>query len=408
MNRRLKKILAMVLTCGLLFTTGISAFAQTKEEAQQKIEQLKKEQEALNSRLAELQESKEDTESYIKELDAEMTQVVSDIQEVNNRLDEINAQLEETQANLDAAEAKAQSQYKALKLRIKQMYEEGDPTMMEIILKAEDISTILNSSEYISKISDYDNDLLAALNETLRQIEEYKAQLEDQKAEQEEAKEELEIKQEDLQSIIDQKNAELEKLGIDIEDLHADISDTESAIAETERILAAIKAQEQREAEEAARRAQEAANNANSGSSSGSGGSTGGVSSGSTSFIWPCAGGYISSGFGSRTSPTAGASTNHMGVDIAAGAGAAIYAAQGGTVVTVSYSTARGNYVVVSHGNGVSTLYQHCSAVYVSAGQSVSQGSTIAAVGSTGYSTGPHLHFEVIINGVNVNPANYI
>ena len=95
-------------------------------------------------------------------------------------------------------------------------------------------------------------------------------------------------------------------------------------------------------------------------------------------------------------------------MDIAAGAGSNIYAADGGTVVTVDYNVARGNYIVVSHGNGMSTLYQHCSAIYASVGQKVSQGDAIAAVGSTGYSTGPHLHFEVWVNGVPVDPSGYI
>ena len=139
----------------------------------------------------------------------------------------------------------------------------------------------------------------------------------------------------------------------------------------------------------------------NSGSSSSAGVATG-------SLIWPCAGGYISSHFGGRTSPTAGASSNHKGVDIAASTGTAIYAADGGTVVTVSYSSARGNYIVVSHGNGLTTLYQHCSAIYASVGDKVSQGDVIAAVGSTGISTGAHLHFEVWVNGVPVDPENYI
>ena len=127
-------------------------------------------------------------------------------------------------------------------------------------------------------------------------------------------------------------------------------------------------------------------------------------SGGATSFIFPCGGGYISSYYGGRTSPTAGASSNHKGVDIAAATGTPIYASAGGTVVTSSYSSARGYYIVVSHGNGVCTLYQHCSSISASVGQYVSQGQVIGYVGSTGISTGPHLHYEVLINGVNVDP----
>ena len=95
-------------------------------------------------------------------------------------------------------------------------------------------------------------------------------------------------------------------------------------------------------------------------------------------------------------------------MDISASAGTAIYSVLSGTVVTAGYNSARGNYVVVSHGNGLSTLYQHCSSLNVSVGQSVSRGQVIAYVGTTGISTGPHLHFEVLVNGSNVNPMNYL
>lgn len=103
-----------------------------------------------------------------------------------------------------------------------------------------------------------------------------------------------------------------------------------------------------------------------------------------------------------------GASSYHQGIDIGASKGSPIYAAAGGTVTEAGYNSSRGNYVVISHGSGVSTVYMHCSALYVSAGDSVSQGETIAAVGSTGISTGPHLHFGVIEDGSYVNPRNYV
>lgn len=125
-------------------------------------------------------------------------------------------------------------------------------------------------------------------------------------------------------------------------------------------------------------------------------------------FIWPTSGGYISSHFGGRQSPTAGASSNHKGIDIAVGAGTPIYAADGGVVTEAAYNNIRGYYIVVDHGNGMSTLYQHCSAVYGAVGDTVSQGDVIAAVGSSGISTGAHLHFEVWVNGTPVNPEDYI
>ncbi|MBR1628192.1 MAG: peptidoglycan DD-metalloendopeptidase family protein [Lachnospiraceae bacterium] len=131
-------------------------------------------------------------------------------------------------------------------------------------------------------------------------------------------------------------------------------------------------------------------------------------------FIWPCPSSHtITSEYGTREAPTAGASTEHRGIDIGAAQGSAIVAAQSGTVITATYSTSGGNMVVISHGknaNGqlVCTAYMHASELYVSVGDQVSQGETIAAVGSTGYSTGPHLHFGVTVGGAYVNPHGYV
>ena len=180
MNHKFKRIAAAVLSLGILFSSGMTAYATSKEEAKQKIAQLKQEQAQLESRLSELQAHKEDTEAYIRELDAEMETVITQIQETNERLDAINEKLEETEVKLQEAQDKADRQYAALKVRIKQMYEEGDTSLWDIIMKSSDISAILNSSEYISQISDYDNRLLADFNETLKLIEAYKAELEEQ------------------------------------------------------------------------------------------------------------------------------------------------------------------------------------------------------------------------------------
>ena len=456
MGSKVLRTLKAAVAFSLVFSLSVPAFAagSTKEEVQQTLSELQSQKAALESRLADLQANKADTESYIAQLDTELTAVYEEIQRISSELDQTEADLAQTQDDLQVAKDKEAQQYEALKARIRAMYEAGDTSMMEIFMQAEDIATILNATEYISRISDYDNALLEALNETRLQIEDLEAQLEQQKAELENLKTQQESKQEELQIVMDAKQAELGDIEGSIGDAYDGIYSTEAEIAENKQILADIEYQEElqrqaelkRQQEEAARKKaeeealkqQQAAASQNnsqnsstsaSGSSSSSGststststgssstGSTGSSSTGSSSsagtatggFIWPCAGGYISSGFGGRVSPTAGASSNHQGIDIAAGSGTAIYAADGGVVTTVSYSAARGNYVVVSHGNGLSTLYQHCSSVSASVGQSVSQGDVIAYVGSTGYSTGPHLHFEVWVNGTPVNPASYI
>jgi murein DD-endopeptidase MepM/ murein hydrolase activator NlpD len=125
--------------------------------------------------------------------------------------------------------------------------------------------------------------------------------------------------------------------------------------------------------------------------------------------IWPLPGySSISSGFGPRTSPTAGASSYHKGIDIPAPVGTPIVAAIAGTVITSTYGSSEGNYVQIDHGNGVVTQYMHCSSLAVSVGQTVQQSQVIAYVGSTGVSTGAHLHFGVIINGTKYNPLQYV
>lgn len=128
---------------------------------------------------------------------------------------------------------------------------------------------------------------------------------------------------------------------------------------------------------------------------------------GGGTLAYPVANPRITSGYGYRDAPTAGATSRHDGIDFGGATGTPIYASESGTVVTAAYNSARGNYVVINHGNGIQTWYQHCSAVYVSVGQKVSRGQSIAAIGATGIVTGPHLHFEVHVNGSPVNPMNY-
>ena len=133
------------------------------------------------------------------------------------------------------------------------------------------------------------------------------------------------------------------------------------------------------------------------------------VSIGNIKFIWPCpSSSRVTSAFGGRESPTEGASSNHQGMDIGAPTGSNIIAAADGTVTISTYSYSAGNYIMLNHGGGVSTVYMHCSQLLVSAGDTVKQGQVIAKVGSTGYSTGPHLHFGVRLNGSYVNPAKYV
>jgi murein DD-endopeptidase MepM/ murein hydrolase activator NlpD len=204
-------------------------------------------------------------------------------------------------------------------------------------------------------------------------------------------------KKQDAERLVKEKTAELNSLQNQIAAKQGNLSELDRDIAAQEEKIKAIEAEIKRKEEEARKAAEEAGKKYNT------------ISIGNIKFIWPCPSSRrITSNFGDRESPTEGASSNHQGVDVGASTGTSIIAAAGGTVTISTYSYSAGNYIMINHGGGVSTVYMHCSELLVSAGQEVTQGQVIAKVGSTGYSTGPHLHFGVRLNGKYVNPLQYV
>jgi len=461
----LKKVIRnsrIFIAIALVFSMALPVYATTadkqeKQEREENVKSLESEKEALQAKINDLKANKSNTESYMAELDVQLEDVQSQVNTKNQEIATTEADLEVTREELATAQKKEEHQYETLKKRIKVMYENGETDYMEVLLNAGDMSELLNGAEYISKISDYDSNLLQSLQETRQLVAEYEAELESQLAELETLKAELESKQSKLQIVLDAKSEELLALNStintteeDLEDAMAAIEAEEAAIAQIDAAIAAAEAEaarKQAEAEAAAKAAAEAeaaqraaaaaastgstnspASSGSTGSSneSGSSGSNGGngstgnagsaaaqeVSAGTASsagMIWPVSGySSISSSFGYRIHPIYGYQKFHSGIDIPAAAGTPVRAAASGTVIAASYDSSMGNYVIISHGNGVSTIYMHNSSVYVSAGQAVSQGDTISGVGTTGSSTGNHLHFSVKANGSYVNPLNYV
>lgn len=387
-----KRFVSILLILTLVFGMTIPVQASS-------IEETKKKGEALEAQKSTAEAEKKALADQLNKLIAEMDETTAKItakqEEIAVKEDElIQAQIDEN------------NQYESMKKRIKYMYENGNTQFIEILFSSKSIGDFLNNAEYITQISEYDRDMLDEFKATVQRVDDQKKALEGEKAELETLQVQLQEKQDEVSALLAEKAEQ--------------ISDLEVAIGENAAKLKALQeeaARQQRMREEAAAAAAAAAaasqGNSSGGSSSGgsSGGGTAGPSvapSGNGALSNPCPSAYISSEFGGRTSPGGIGSTNHKGRDYAAGAGSPIYAAASGTVTTVAYNGARGNYLVINHGNGLSTLYQHCSEIYVGSGQSVSVGQNIAAVGSTGASTGPHLHFEVWVNGTPVDPRNYL
>lgn len=262
---------------------------------------------------------------------------------------------------------------------------------LEMLFSSDNFVDLMNKADYIEALSAYDRAQLDEYISNTELIALCKEELEVEKAMLEEAKLAVEDEETAVNTLIAEKETQLKTVT-------ADISTKAEAIKAYEADIAAenetIKALEKAVAEEKARLAAENAKAR--------------VYDGGM-FSWPCpAYKRISDDFGYRTDPYTGAQKMHNGLDLAAPYGSVIYAAYDGDVVAATYSSSMGNYIMIDHGDGLYTIYMHASALYVSKGQSVYKGQSIAAVGSTGRSTGNHLHFSVRLNGQYVNPWNYL
>ncbi|MCR5156268.1 MAG: peptidoglycan DD-metalloendopeptidase family protein [Butyrivibrio sp.] len=382
----------------MFMQTGLPVFATPTEESikakEAQISEAKKERDGLKNAKTdlekvkkELEKSKSDLNNYIKELDGQLTDIQQKVDMLTEQIAQKEQQIDITTAELQEAEAVQQAQYEAMKKRIKFMYERGDMLYLELLLKSGNFSDMLNKAEYIEKLSDYDRNKLNEYISTTELIKLTKEALEEEKETLDETKSVRQEEQANLESLLSTKSKELNSV-------QADISNKEAAIAEYE---AEIKA------ENAAIAALEKEVAADKAALYSRYTYDGGM------FTWPCPG-YtrISDDYGNRVHPTLGITKMHNGIDLAAPGGSAILAAYNGTVVAADYNSTMGNYIMINHGGGLYTIYMHCSALYVSKGTDVTAGTKIGAVGTTGRSTGNHLHFGVRLNGAYVSPWNYL
>ena len=230
MKHGLKRFTRYVLVAALSVSLAVPTMAATKAEVQSQIEDLKNQQSELESQLAELKQNKSDTESYISELDDKIKTYLAQLEEVSAQLEQTESEISITQDNLAQAKEDEKTQYTALKARIKAMYESGDDDYLQMLLGSGDLKTMLNNQEYISKINEYDHNLLVNLQNIRDQIAAYEAQLEEQKQLQEAQKEQYEVEKESLEKIVAQKEEELVAIGSDIDSVNSDISSTQEEI----------------------------------------------------------------------------------------------------------------------------------------------------------------------------------
>ncbi len=368
------------------------------KEKEKEVESAKKEVESLKNGLTdvekvkkELEQSKSDLTAYVTQLDAELGTIQEKIEEYKNLITEKEAEIVTTTEELNDAIAKQEEQYEAMKERIKFMYEKGDTLYLELIFSANGFSDSMNKADYIEALSAYDRNKLNEYVQTKEMIALCKEELEAEKTVLDEAKLAVEKEETAVSTLISEKESQINSVSADISDKEAAIKEYEDMIATQNAEIAAL---EKAIAEEKARlAAQNAAARVYDGGM----------------FAFPCPG-YkrLSDDYGNRIHPTLGVQKFHNGIDLAAPAGTPILAAYNGDVVAAGYSSSMGNYIMIDHGGGLYTIYMHASVLYVSKGQEVTKGQTIAGVGTTGRSTGNHLHFGVRLNGNYVSPWNYL
>ena len=378
---------------------NVSELKKSIEQKQQEIKDAQNQKKKLQSGLTDvksvissLEKSKSDLSAYVSQLDTNLSAVQAKITELTEMITQKETEITQTKAELEEALAREEAQYEAMKGRIKSMYERGDNFYLEAVLTSKSFGDMLNRADYVERLSASDKRILEEFKATREYVEVCKAQLESEQELLEEAKKDVEAEQASLQSLISQKEAEITAY-------EADISNREQLVKEYEAEIAAQNA-EIKELESIAKTLQKQLEQANGGQKKKYDGGM---------FAWP-APSYtrISDDYGYRIHPILKTQKFHNGVDMAAPGGSPILAAYNGTVVAAAYSSTMGNYVMIDHGDNLYTIYMHASALYVSQGAEVVKGQKIAAVGTTGRSTGNHLHFSVRLNGSYVSPWNYL
>lgn len=399
-----KKITCFVLAAAMLCSAALAAMpvraeAAATAEQQQKLEDSRAKQQELKQKLAEIKDQKTDTlkEKYLMDQRSEALQ---------SEISIVNDQISSTQAQIEENEKREKEQYQVFCRQVRDEEERGKASYWSVLFKSTDFADLLSRVDFVNEIMEYDQSVISELRDLRSQLKEDKASLQDQKAELNEAQSELKAQIAEADELIG-------KLNSNQSDAEALLKDEQAA---ENNVIAAIKKaeEEERKKQEEERQRQQQQqqqqqeqqpdNNDDQKPETGGGGN-----SGVGGFIWPTnATRGLTSTFGGRASPGGIGSTNHQGVDIGAAYGTNILAAKSGTVIQAGWNGGYGYCVTINHGGGVCTLYGHMSSVMVSVGQSVSQGQVIGLVGSTGNSTGAHIHYGLYVNGVATNPIQYL
>ncbi len=434
--KKLNKLISLLMITAFIFVSFMSYApkAQAKtlsdlrdeysdiedkvSESEQKVKELESQQadqskivSALNIQLQKLNQEREN-------ITAQKDLITDDIDATEAKIASLNAEIAKLDAEIAAKDQEIKETVELFCDRMRANYMAGETSVLEIFTSSSDMSSFLNRLEMFKRVTESDQDLVNKLNKEIASIEKMQEELETKKAALQKEKTELEAKRSDLQSTEDTLTANQNVIKQKTEEVEAKLS---ALNAQTKELKVSIDEynSEMSRLDEEIKAAIRKSNQSSGGSSNSSSGSNAGSMDSNVSnsgWAWPLPydGVYLSSYYGYRYHPIDGDWRYHSGIDISmSGAyGKNIIATRAGTVILSSLEsesgTGYGNYIIIDHGDGYTSLYGHCSELLVSEGQTVSRGQIIAKVGSTGWSTGPHLHFEVRYNGSTVDPLDYV
>ncbi|HIY54070.1 MAG TPA: peptidoglycan DD-metalloendopeptidase family protein [Candidatus Agathobaculum merdavium] len=383
--RLISCVIAGILVIALLSSMIVSSLvyagaAEDADELQDKLSSLEDEKAAVKERIAELTKQADDVEATRAALQSEIDLTKEEIATVEAYIERLQQQIDVKTTELEAAEEALEQKEEEFALTVRTTYEQGDSSYLQVLLNSTSFSDLLSRMEIITAI----------MEDNKKTVAEYTA-----------AKEDIEQKKEELQATQDSQKEYQENLSYKVDELAASEAE-QAALAES---IEAYKAESEAEYDRISSEMQEVSSQIAALSAQAA--AAGGVPYSGT-FVWPtpsCT--TTSSAYGYRVHPIYGTVKFHAGEDIPASYGAEILAAASGTVTTAGWVSGYGNYTVIDHGGGTMTAYGHQSSIIVSVGQYVEQGQVIGYVGSTGNSTGPHLHFEVYQNGSTVDPKSF-
>ena len=395
MSKKIMRLLRLLVVTSVVIYVSLSLvrqnYAASIEDEKKKQEEMQKELKNTEKYLKELEKLKGNTQAYIKELDVRLNQLTDNIYKIEGQVTAKQAEIEATKLDIVKAKEDINARYEAMKLRIKYMYENGQSSYVDMILGSQSMNELLTRAEYLSKITAYDRDQLEKLQLAKEALDAKEAQLVAEEAELAGLLAEAQAEADATEELIAAKKNVVEGYANDISDAEAEKKNLLEDIETQKAIIAELEEIERKRREEALK------NQLN-------------LTYDGGKMTWPVPGySRISSYFGTRPDPFGSPTQEfHGGIDIPAPRGVNIVSAYDGQVAWSYYSNSAGHWVGVDHGNGIYTVYMHMSKRLVNEGDMVKKGDVLGLIGSTGRSTGNHLHFAVRKDGSYVDPLKWV